>query len=50
MIKDNSSKFYLRPERIAEHRELVSNKNFVLIALTAVMSIYASGIAFAVLV
>lgn len=49
MLKYNSSKFYLPKNRIEEHRARVARKNFVLIALTATMSIYATGIALALL-
>jgi len=50
MIKENSSKFYLTEHRVEEHRQHVAHKNFVPIALTAAISIYATGIALAVLV
>jgi hypothetical protein len=50
MIKNNGSKFYLAEDKVEQHRDRVARKNFVLIALTSVMSIYATGIALAALV
>ncbi len=50
MLKDNRSKFQMPQDYIEEHRMRVARKNFVLIAITAAMSIYATGIALAVFV
>lgn len=41
---ENSSKLYLPEDKIAEHRARVDRKNFVLIALTTLSSIYVVGL------
>jgi hypothetical protein len=50
MLENNSSRFYLPEDKIVEHRARVDRKNFVLIALTTLASIYVTGITLSVLI